>query len=280
MNKENIPLLDCPIDYLMGEASGKLLNEYGRFPCKLQCGTYAFMKKGTASATINISHYDFKEHDIVYIEPGSFFLIHEFSEDAMVYYIIFSSSFLEKNTYGTRRPSNLLQGRTPIVHISNEQAQVVEHFSALMTDAINCTPSMLNSDRMVDVFNLIQHTFFEYFLADNTTSTQPVDRKTELYRQYSDLVLRHYHEWHHVSEYAEAMHLTMPHLCAVIKSVSNRTAGDLIIDTILTDAKAQLKISTQPIKEIALNLGFDNVGLFNRFFKVHAGVTPKVYRQS
>lgn len=278
MDKENIPLLDCPIDYLMGEASGKLLNEYGRFPCKLQCGTYAFMAQGTASATLNITQYRFTAHDLVYIEPGSFFLIHEFSEDAKVYYIIFSSSFLEKNTYGSRRTYNPLQGRNPIVHITDEQAQIVAQFSSLMTNAINCNPTMLSSDRMVDVFNLIQHTYFDYFLPEGSDAAQPTDRKTEIYREYSNLVLQHYREWHHVSEYARHMRITMPHLCSTIKAVCNRTAGDMIIDALLMDAKSQLKISSLPIKEIALGLGFTNVAFFNRFFKSHTGQTPKSYR--
>ena len=94
------------------------------------------------------------------------------------------------------------------------------------------------------------------------------------------MVLKHYQEWHHVRQYAEAMRITLPHLCSTVKSVSNRTAGDIIIDAILTDAKAQLKITTLPIKEIAITLGFDNVAFFNRFFKSHVGATPKAYRNS
>ena len=39
--KKNIPLLDCPVDYLIGDGSGKIMNEYGRFPCKIMCGVYA-----------------------------------------------------------------------------------------------------------------------------------------------------------------------------------------------------------------------------------------------
>ena len=53
--QNEIPLIDCPIDYIFGEASGKTLNEYMRFPCKIKCGVYAFMAKGTARATVNIT---------------------------------------------------------------------------------------------------------------------------------------------------------------------------------------------------------------------------------
>jgi AraC-like DNA-binding protein len=92
--------------------------------------------------------------------------------------------------------------------------------------------------------------------------------------------MKHYHEWHHVSDYAEALRITVPHLCSTIKQASHRTAGDSIAEAILTDAKAQLKLSTTPIKEIAISLGFENVAFFNRFFKTHEGVTPRHYRNS
>ena len=109
MKVEKIPLIDCPFDYLFGEASGKVLNEYGRFPCQIQCAVYAFMIKGNARATLNITEYEFKEKDLIYVKPGSFFLVHDFSEDARLSYIVFSSSFVEKSMFGMRRVSLPLQ---------------------------------------------------------------------------------------------------------------------------------------------------------------------------
>ena len=62
--QKNIPLLDCPVDYLIGDASGKVMNEYGRFPCKIKCGVYAILVRGSARATINISQYEFQQNDV------------------------------------------------------------------------------------------------------------------------------------------------------------------------------------------------------------------------
>ena len=276
--QNEIPLIDCPIDYIFGEASGKVLNEYMRFPCKIKCGVYAFMAKGSARATVNITQYDFHENDVLYLAPNSFFLVHEFSEDARVIYIVLSSSFLEKNAYSIRRPRLAAVDACQQVQVTAEQREVILHFSILLEEAVNCSPSMLNSERMVFVYNLIHLVFTDYFVANSETKYQPMDRKSEIYQEYSELVMNHYHEWHHVSEYASAMHITVPHLCSTIKQASSRTAGDLIVDAILTDAKAQLKLSMASIKEIASSLGFENVAFFNRFFKTHTGVTPKNYR--
>lgn len=278
--QNEIPLIDCPIDYLFGEASGKVLNEYMRFPCKIKCGVYAFMAKGTARATVNITQYDFRENDLIYLAPNSFFLVHEFSEDAQLSYIIFSSSFLEKNAYSIRRPRLAVMDACQIVNVNQEQAMVIMNFSQLLEDAVNCSPSMIDSERMVHIYNLIHLIFHDYFVANSETKAQPMDRKSEIYQEYSELVMKHYKEWHHVAEYASAMRITVPHLCSTIKLASSRTAGDLIVEAILTDAKAQLKLSISPIKEIAMSLGFENVAFFNRFFKTHTGVTPKAYRMA
>ncbi|MBQ5775014.1 MAG: AraC family transcriptional regulator [Paludibacteraceae bacterium] len=278
MKNNNIPLLDCPVDFLIGDASGKVLNEYGRFPCKIKCGVYAIVVKGTAKATINITQYNFKENDVVLLEPGGFLLIHEFSEDALIYYILFSSSFLEKNTYNNRMTLGSVRMKTPVVTVTDEQMEVIKKSVMLLIDASNCQPSMLNSKSMVHIFNMLQQSYTAYAKRLNDYTDRPIDRKTEIYQDYSRLILAHYTEWHHVSKYAEAMHITLPHLCSTIKQVSGNTAGDLITEAILTDAKAQLKITNMQVKEIAFSLGFENVAFFNRFFKSHTGVTPKTYR--
>ena len=280
MKEHNIPIVDCPYgDYMIGDASGKLMNEYGRYPCKIKCGVYALLVRGTAHATINVTEYDFKANDVLLLEPGSFLLIHEFSEDALVYWVVFGSSFLEKHTFNNRMSLTAMQLHSPIISVSENHAQVLCSMYDTVTAALNATPTMLDSEKMVHIFNLLQTSYSKYAREQDDYLTRPNDRKTEIYQDYCDLVLKHYQEWHHVGQYADAMRITLPHLCSTIKTVGERTAGDIIIEAILTDAKSQLKITTLPIKEIAASLGFDNVAFFNRFFKSHVGQTPKVYRK-
>lgn len=279
MNEKNIPIVDCPYgDYMIGDASGKLMNEYGRFPCKIMCGVYAMLVRGTAHATINVTEYDFKANDILLLEPGSFFMIREFSDDALVYWIVFGSKFLEKYTVNNRMSLSALQLHSPKISVSENHAKVLCTVYDAVIAALNAEPSMLDTEKMVHIFNLLQSSYIKFAREQDEFLVKPQDRKTEIYQEYCQLVLQHYHQWHHVSQYADAMHLTLPHLCSTIKSVGNRTAGDIIIEAIITDAKSQLKLTNHQVKEIALSLGFDNVAFFNRFFKARVGVTPKVYR--
>ena len=281
MEEKNIPIVDCPYgDYMIGDASGKLMNEYGRYPCKIMCGVLAILVRGTAHATINMTDYEFQANDILMLEPGSFLFIREFSEDALVYWVVFGSKFLEKHAVGNSMSTKDMQIDSPIIHVSEEQAKVLCSFYDTLVMALNARPTMLDSEKMVHIFNLLQSSYTKYAREHEETSSKATDRKVEIYRQYCDLVLKHYHEWHKVSDYAKYMKMTLPHLCTSIKIVGPRTAGDIIVDAILTDAKSQLKLTSTPIKEVGCSLGFDNVAFFNRFFKAHVGVTPKIYRQT
>ena len=279
MKENNIPIVDCPYgDYMIGDASGKLMNEYGRYPCKIKCGVYALLVKGTARATINVTDYEFQANDILLLEPGSFLYIRECSEDAHVYWIVFGSSFLEKHTVNNRMSLSALQLHSPKLSTTENHAKVLCSVYDTLVAALNAEPSMLDSEKMVHIFNLLQTSYAKYAHEQDEYLIKPQDRKTEIYQEYCRLVLQHYQEWHHVNQYADAMRLTLPHLCSTIKAVGDRTAGDIIVEAILTDAKSQLKITNKQIKEIALTLGFDNVAFFNRFFKSHVGLTPKAYR--
>ena len=281
MKENNIPIVDCPYgDYMIGDASGKLMNEYGRYPCKIKCGVYALLVRGTAHATINVTEYDFKANDVLLLEPGSFLLIREFSDDALVYWIVFGSSFLEKYTVNNKMSLSALQLHSPKLNVSENHAKVLCSMYDTIIAALNAEPSMLDTEKMVHVFNLLRTSYSKYAHEQEEYLVKPMDRKTEIYQDYCQLVLKHYQEWHHVSQYAEAMRITLPHLCSTIKSVGDRTAGDIIIEAIITDAKSQLKITNLQVKEIALSLGFDNVAFFNRFFKSRVGVTPKAYRNA
>jgi len=280
MEAKNIPLLDCPVDFLIGDASGKIMNEYGRFPCKIQCGVYAFMVRGTAKATINITHYEFQQNDVLMLEPGSFLLIHEFSEDALVYYILFSSAFLDKHSFNNRMSLEAMQLQSPILQLNEEHSDLVTAMFNVLLKAMNCRPSALTEEKMLHVFNILQISYAEIGHEQENVQTEVIDRATMLYQKFSKLVIAHYHEWHRVSQYASAMRITLPHLCATIKHASGKTASDIIDEAILTDAKAQLKLSDLQVKEIAMSLGFDNEAFFYRYFKAHTGITPKVYRNN
>lgn len=85
---------------------------------------------------------------------------------------------------------------------------------------------------------------------------------------------------HQVSYYALKMNMRPAALCRLVKKESGYTAMEIINNTIIMDAKAQLCTANTPIKDIAVSLGFNNAAFFNKFFKRHTGIPPQKFRTS
>lgn len=80
--------------------------------------------------------------------------------------------------------------------------------------------------------------------------------------------------------YARELCLTPKYLSSVVKKTTNRTVTEWINETVVLDAKTQLKSSQMTVQQIANYLNFPTPSFFGRFFKKHTGMTPKAYRLS
>lgn len=100
----------------------------------------------------------------------------------------------------------------------------------------------------------------------------------EQFRQFMHLVSEYCKQERSVTFYAGKMCLSSKHLSAVVKKVSGRTAGEWIDSLVVLEAKVLLKSSDASIQEIAEELHFANQSFFGKYFKQHAGMSPKAYR--
>lgn len=118
----------------------------------------------------------------------------------------------------------------------------------------------------------------EIYKMQNNLYLSSQSRKYEIYQDFLQLVMKYYTIHHGTSFYAEHLGLSLPHFCSTIKKVAGNTPLEVIASIILMDAKSRLKSTNEPVKNIALSLGFNNISFFNKFFKQHTGVTPQEYR--
>ena len=72
--------------------------------------------------------------------------------------------------------------------------------------------------------------------------------------------------------------MTVDRLNDHVKRATGVTAGHLIRQRVLTEAKRQLVFTSQPIHEIAYDLAFSDPSHFARFFRKQTGTTPHEFR--
>jgi AraC family transcriptional regulator, transcriptional activator of pobA len=93
------------------------------------------------------------------------------------------------------------------------------------------------------------------------------------------LVEEHFRRERLLAFYAEKLAMTPDRLNNHVKRATGVTAGHLIRQRVLTEAKRQLVFTAQPIHEIAYALAFADPSHFARFFRKQTGTTPQAFRE-
>jgi AraC family transcriptional regulator, transcriptional activator of pobA len=96
--------------------------------------------------------------------------------------------------------------------------------------------------------------------------------------QLRALVDEFFRREHQLGFYAEKLGMTIDRLNDHVKRATGVTAGHLIRQRLLTEAKRQLVFTTQPIQDIAQELSFSDPSHFARFFRKHTSTTPHQFR--
>jgi AraC family transcriptional activator of pobA len=104
----------------------------------------------------------------------------------------------------------------------------------------------------------------------------PADGTVESLRK---LVEEHFRRERLIAFYAEQLAMTPDRLNDHVKRATGVTAGHLIRQRVLTEAKRELVFSNNAIHDIAYGLNFSDPSHFARFFRKQTGVTPQEFRQ-
>ena len=93
------------------------------------------------------------------------------------------------------------------------------------------------------------------------------------------LIDEHFRKERLISFYAGKLAMTADRLNDHVKRATGVTAGHLIRQRVLTEAKRQLVFTNQPIHEVAYDLAFSDPSHFTRFFRKQTGTTPQAFRE-
>jgi AraC family transcriptional activator of pobA len=104
---------------------------------------------------------------------------------------------------------------------------------------------------------------------------KPADPTVEALRR---LVEEHFRTERQLGFYSHKLAITPDRLNDMVKRATGVTAGHLIRQRVLTEAKRQLVFTTVAIHEIAYDLNFSDPSHFARFFRKQTGVTPQEFR--
>jgi len=100
-----------------------------------------------------------------------------------------------------------------------------------------------------------------------------------IFKQFKILVNQNFNKNLALTDYPNQLNITAHHLNSTVQSVCNKTASDIIKESILLEAKQLLQFSDDTISEITYKLGFDDSSYFARYFKKHTSTSPLEFRK-
>jgi len=285
--KTNIPVYDIQ-NFSAYKNDGILVSRFGQYERQHQhlhkahrhsFYHFVFFTQGKGKQQIDFKTFDVKPNLIYFMVPGQ---VHSwnFESEPDGYLINFSASYfgslllkqeyLDKFSFFSGKPE--------------QQVLVLDENTANKTAAI--FESILKEGELAEPFNddLVKVLLLQLFIEVARTTKNAGDLKANPYnhtilKNFQHLIEENYTNLRLPKQYAELLYITPNHLNALCNDFLGTSAGKLIRDRIILEAKRLLINLDLRVVEIAEKLNFEDQSYFVKFFKKYEGLTPDRFRK-
>ncbi|OIN56048.1 AraC family transcriptional regulator [Arsenicibacter rosenii] len=109
---------------------------------------------------------------------------------------------------------------------------------------------------------------------------QQSSTEVNIIREFNFLVEKNFRTKHTVKEYADILNKSPKTLSNLFSALSEKTPLQIIHERKILEAKRLLKYTDKSIKEIAYDIGFQDIHTFSRFFKKMEKMSPSSFKCS
>jgi AraC family transcriptional regulator, transcriptional activator of pobA len=288
MRNRGLPVYDIssiektPQKDLLAQPLNRYLNEHYHHlhrPHRHSFYHLVYFTAGEGSFTIDFDKFRLEPFQVYFMIPGQAHSWH-FTGDVHGYIVHFNASlfdgFLKDPDYLHR--FGFFKGiaaQSVLSVTADKRTALTAIFEEIIFEAAGQTSTGLDMLRikLVELFlRMAGNT------ADENLYNRPIKKHTVL-QNFQQLVNQQFEKLKLPKEYAELLHITPNHLNAICVELVGKTAGTLIRERIMLEAKRLLTNADMTVSEIAYGLGFQDNSYFNRFFRKETGLTPENFRQ-
>ena len=239
---------------------------------------FILLTKGSSTRSKGLNTYTFKANSIFFL-PAYQITTHEgISKNAEGFFCHF-----DLDIFNTYFPKYKNFAEFPFLQFIGEP--VVEVNKECMEALLNILHRLEieYAKKDIDKFDLVATYllafFFEVSRFIKPTANIKKTAALSITQRYKNALTQHIYEKQRITDYAKLLSVTSNHLNKCVKSITGKSAQDLLNEMLLLEAKVLLKQTDLQISEIAYKLTEQNPGDFGRFFKIKTGMTPSQYRQ-
>lgn len=240
------------------------------------------VQKGLMVFQNNFVKNTLKAKDVYLVTPGSLCELHELSADAEFISVGFKKEYLKEQ--------GIFLNGAEIVHLFS--SDLVHKFSLNNEEFEEMVFSLRSLKRKINLpahtphfKDVIRHSFISvlyevliFYSKYRVFIPVKLNRQEELTTSFLNLLSESFKEEKRVQHYAKELFVTSRHLSQVVKQVTGKTAGEIIDEMIINEAKVLLSSHVMNVAQVADELKFSDQSFFGKFFKKYTGVSPSLYR--
>ena len=131
-----------------------------------------------------------------------------------------------------------------------------------------------------NLFSAFIYTITGIYLQKDFFEQHKMSRADEITFQFTKNVFRNCLKEKSSKFYSDLQNITSRHLTTVVKSVTGKTASQIIAEFVMNEAKILLESTDKTIMQIADDLNFGDSYTFSHYFKRYSGQSPALYRST
>jgi AraC-like DNA-binding protein len=234
-------------------------------------------EKGISKQTIDYKEYEVVPKSLFFISPNQ---VHQFEEWKPLKggTILFTEDFflLNHNNKDKLFELSFLDNfyANPCIQLDKRNFAEIKQTIDLIS----------NEQKRADTSQTITQSLLHILLAQvqrciDTETDKPISKKyLILFKQFKNLLDKHFSENRTTSFFAQQLHITAHHLNLITKDVTGKTASEVIRARSILEAKRLLTFTDKTISEIAFELNYTDSSYFAKVFKTETSLSPQTFK--
>lgn len=245
-----------------------------RLPHRIHFFALLIVTEGTGIHQVDLKDYTLKKGSVLRLAKGQ---VHAFQKNATYegYLVIFTEEFV-------------------IHHFSKSSINIISHLynyhiTSPISDNEACNKifiDQLNNELAKNISfaqnNIVASLINLYLLRLERENKEITVRNNSKnfphFIAFKNLVELNYTQTRNVKDYAEKLSITTKNLNEIVKEFTLDTAKTFIDNYVILEAKRAIVSTDLSFKEIAFELGFDELTNFTKFFKKNVQLSPKAFK--
>jgi len=254
-------------------------------PYRADHNSIHLITEGEVNVKINLLEYTLRKNDLILFTTNTIRHFGIVSMDCKATNLLFSNEYLLSSAV----PSKIAEAYDYLTSIINRVVTLRETQADLFNTQLSALALKMKDTRTNRFYaeDILRHLFSALIFeigALYQSKTKPYvissSRKEYVVHQFLKLVMKKFKKEKSVQAYADMLNITPKYLTTATRGLTGKTAGDLIDEMLIIEAKVLLNESGIPIAQIAESLNFSDQFVFSKFFKKHCGQNPSSFRRS